>query len=192
MDKEDNKKENQEPTEVSELDKVKKERDEYLAGWQRARADFMNYKKEETERLAKLIQFANEDLIEYLLYVLDSFSLVESSLQDKEDLKPFLLIRSQLENALRVRGLEKIKTQKGEDFNPEVHEAIEIAEGPDSGPPVVSDLSGAESKEVQSPVASTEPPVVSKVEPHKILEVIAEGYYLNGKLIRPAKVKVSK
>ncbi len=180
MDKEDNKKENQEATETSEFDKLQKERDEYLAGWRRSRADFLNYKKEETERLAKTIQFANEDLIRDLLYVLDSFSLVESSLryadgsgkasrQDKEDLKPFLLIRSQLENALKIRGLEKIKTQKGEDFNPEVHEAVEIAEGSDS-----------------------ESPVVSKVEPHKILEVVAEGYYLNGKLIRPAKVKVSK
>jgi molecular chaperone GrpE len=168
MDKENNKKGNQEATEISELDKLKKERDEYLAGWRRSRADFLNYKKEETERLAKLIQFANEDLIGDLLYVLDSFSLVESSLQDKEDLKPFLLIRSQLENVLRVRGLEKIKTQKGEDFNPEVHEAVEIAGGSDSEPPVVS------------------------TEPHKIFEVVAEGYYLNGKLIRPAKVKVSK
>jgi molecular chaperone GrpE (heat shock protein) len=31
----------------SELEKIKKERDEYLSGWQRAKADFLNYKKEE-------------------------------------------------------------------------------------------------------------------------------------------------
>ena len=146
---------------IPEVEKLQKERDEYLAGWQRARADFLNYKKEEVERLAKTIQFANEDLISDLLYVLDSFSLMESSLQNKEDLKPFLLIRSQLENALKVRGLEKIKTQKGEDFNPEVHEAVEAGGDSDAGP-------------------------------HKILEVIADGYRLNNKLIRPAKVKVSK
>ena len=111
MNKEENKKnEKQEPTEINGTDSVQKERDEYLAGWQRARADFLNYKKEETERLAKVVQFANEDLIKDLLYILDSFSLVESSLRPpaggKDDLKPFLLIRSQLENALKVRGLE--------------------------------------------------------------------------------------
>ena len=157
---------------IPEVEKLQKERDEYLAGWQRARADFLNYKKEEVERLAKTIQFANEDLISDLLYVLDSFSLMESSLQNKEDLKPFLLIRSQLENALRVRGLEKIKTQKGEDFNPEVHEAVEA--GGDSDPRYARGFGEA------------------SAGPHKILEVIADGYRLNNKLIRPAKVKVSK
>ena len=32
------------------IEEIKKKRDEYLAGWQRARADFLNYKKEEKER----------------------------------------------------------------------------------------------------------------------------------------------
>ncbi len=167
MSDQDNKKE--EKIVETELDRIQKERDEYLAGWQRARADFLNYKKEETERLAKTIQFANEDLIKDLLYVLDSFSLMELSRHPsadgadggKDDFKPLLLIRSQLENALRVRGMEKVKVQKGEDFNPEIHEAVETSE--DS----ISDS-------------------------HKILEVISDGYYLNGKLIRPSKVKVSK
>ena len=167
MSETDENKQNQ--AELTDLEKCQKERDEYLAGWQRARADFLNYKKDETERLVKTIQFANEDLIKDLLYVLDSFSLMELSRHPpadgadggKDDLKPFLLIRSQLENALRVRGLEKIKVQKGEDFNPEIHEAVETSED-----------SGSDS--------------------HKILEVISDGYYLNGKLIRPSKVRVSK
>lgn len=175
----DTDKNKKEQDELTELEKTQKERDEYLAGWQRARADFLNYKKEEIERMAKTIQFASEDLIKDLLYVLDSFSLVESSLQNKEDLKPFLLIRSQLENALRVRGLEKIKTQEGEDFNPEIHEAVEVY-------PHTSEDLGVDND------SDAEPLVVSKVEPHRILEVIADGYRLNGKLIRPTKVKVSK
>lgn len=162
------------PVEPSPLEKVKKERDEYLAGWQRARADFLNYKKEETERLARTVQFANEDLVKDLLSVLDSFSLVEASLQNKDDLKPFLLVRSQLENALRFRGLEKLKTQKGSDFNPELHEAVEALAS--------EDLAGNGLPE----------PNQEKSKPYKILEIIADGYYLHGKLIRPAKVRVGQ
>lgn len=145
-----------------ELEKIKKERDEYLAGWQRARADFLNYKKEETERLARTIQFANEDLIRDLIFVLDSLGLVEAGLKNKDDLKPVLMVKAQLENALKNRGLEKLKVSVGEEFKPEFHEAIETTDSPGDG------------------------------NGHKVLELIADGYYLNGKLIRPARVKVSK
>ena len=47
----------------NELEKVKKERDEYLDGWKRAKADFINYKKEELSRLEKMAKYSNEDLI---------------------------------------------------------------------------------------------------------------------------------
>ncbi|MBI4119468.1 MAG: nucleotide exchange factor GrpE, partial [Parcubacteria group bacterium] len=46
-------KENKEgPTELSEkLNLCEKEREEYLNGWRRAKADLINYKKEEMQRL---------------------------------------------------------------------------------------------------------------------------------------------
>ena len=33
-----------------ELEKIIKEKDEYFSGWQREKADFLNYKKQEFER----------------------------------------------------------------------------------------------------------------------------------------------
>ncbi|KKT88503.1 MAG: Protein GrpE [Parcubacteria group bacterium GW2011_GWC1_45_9] len=158
----ENKKQEKTENASSELLNCQKERDEYLAGWQRARADLINFKKEETERLRQIVMFANENLILDLTYILDSFSLIENSLQgEHESLKPFLLLKSQLENALKQKGLERLKTAKGDDFNPELHEAVEVEESREE-------------------------------KPHQILEVISEGYRLNGKLIRPARVKVSK
>ena len=162
-DKDENKKEE---TKEIELEKLVEERNDYLAGWQRSRADFLNYKKEETERLARTIQFANEDMIKDLIFVMDSFSLVENGLnlstEGKDQLKPFLMVKAQLENTLKTRGLEKVKISVGDEFSPEVHEAIAM----------IDDSRASDS--------------------HKVIEVIADGYYLNGKLIRPAKVRVSK
>ncbi len=41
-----------------------KDRDDYLAGWQRAKADFINYKKDEMRRMEELARYATEDLME--------------------------------------------------------------------------------------------------------------------------------
>lgn len=155
-------KKEKEVVQEDELTKCQKDRDEYLAGWQRARADLINYKKDEAERISRTIQFANEDLISDLLVVLDSFALVENSLVSRDsDLKPFLLIKSQLENVLKHRGLEKLKVKKGDNFDPIFHEAVEAVKD-------------------------------EAFETNQIIEVVADGYNLNGKLIRPARVRVSK
>ena len=42
---------------------VEKQRDEYLAGWQRAKADFINYRKDEMKHLEEVAQYGSEDLI---------------------------------------------------------------------------------------------------------------------------------
>ncbi|MEW5805226.1 MAG: nucleotide exchange factor GrpE [Patescibacteria group bacterium] len=143
------------------LSECEKLRNEYLAGWQRAKADFLNYKRQEEERLSGLIKLANEGLISELLFVLDSFALLKNNLkdQDKENSKPLFLIYSQLEGILKRHGLEKIGARKGDKFDPEKHEAVEAEENGESG---------------------------------IILEIIADGYILNGKLIRATRVKVAK
>ncbi|MDP2861090.1 MAG: nucleotide exchange factor GrpE, partial [bacterium] len=51
------------------------ERAEYLAGWQRAKADLINYKKEQEAKISDIFKFANEGLIYEILPVLDSFEL---------------------------------------------------------------------------------------------------------------------
>ncbi len=125
--KENNNKEKEEKNgeeELDELTKCQKQRDEYLEGWKRAKADFINYQKEEVKRFESILKFANEELIKDLIPVLDSFDLSLSVLETKGLAeKGMYLVRSQLEDILKKRGLESIKAV-GEKFDPAFHEAI--------------------------------------------------------------------
>ena len=58
-----------------DIKKIQEEREEYLNGWKRAKADLVNYKREESERIDKIRKFCQEGLIYELLNVLDSFEL---------------------------------------------------------------------------------------------------------------------
>ncbi len=151
--------------EISELKEklaeALKQRDEYLDGWKRAKADFINYKKEEAERFALLAKFSNEGLILELLSVLDSFSLGLAILKDDAPTeKGISLIKNQLEDLLKKHGLEKIAVSAGEKFDPGRHEAVSEIES-------------------ENPAGT-------------IVEEAERGYTLNGKVIRPARVKLSK
>jgi len=55
-------KENTEPEILKKrLEESEKQCSEYLAGWQRARAEFLNYKREENEMVENIIKYANEE-----------------------------------------------------------------------------------------------------------------------------------
>ena len=69
-------------TSPKELTECLKQKEEYLKGWQRARADFLNYKKEEAERVKGILKYANEDLILKILPVLDNFEKVEENVSN--------------------------------------------------------------------------------------------------------------
>jgi molecular chaperone GrpE len=143
------------------LEECERQRDEYLAGWQRARADFSNYRKDEALRFEEMARFASESLIKDLIPVLDSFDLGIATLEKLGNIdKGIYMIRAKFEDILRERGLEKIKVEIGKQLNPEIAEAIIEAE--------------------------------SEGESGIVLEEIEPGYKLNGKVIRPARVKVSK
>ncbi len=104
---------------------TQKERDEYLNGWQRARADFANYKKDEVERLAKSVQYATEDIVSELVRVLDSFDLGLAALEkDGKAEKGMYMIRAQLEDSLKRRGLERIPIKQGDPFEPAIAESV--------------------------------------------------------------------
>ena len=53
------------------LDEEKKKAEIYLTSWQRAQADFVNYKRRHEQDRQEFRQFANTDLILGLLPVLD-------------------------------------------------------------------------------------------------------------------------
>ena len=61
--------------EIDEVLKCQKERDEYLDGWKRAKADLINYKKDEAKRFETIIKFSQEAIIRDLINILDSFDL---------------------------------------------------------------------------------------------------------------------
>ena len=106
-----------------QIAKLEKEKDEYLNGWKRAKADYINLQKDGMKRMEEIMKFGNAELIKELLLVLDSFSLSLISTKDPELKKGIELIRSQLENILNKQGLQKIKAL-GEKFDPALHEAL--------------------------------------------------------------------
>ena len=142
-----------------ELKRSEAEKGEYLDGWQRAKADLINYKRDEAKRFEELAKFAAEGLIGEVVQVLDSFDLALGHEMPKDVEKGIVMIRSQLEDALRRRGLEVIQPL-GQKFDPAYHESLGETES--EGPEGV------------------------------VAEVLQLGYLLNGKVLRPARVKISK
>ena len=68
--------------EVSEIEALKQKLTEsetkaaeYLDGWQRAKADFINARKEEEKGRSEMVKYATAGLMSDLLSVLDSFNL---------------------------------------------------------------------------------------------------------------------
>jgi len=152
-----------------EFEKQKKEKDEYLKGWQRERADFINYKKDERERFKEVVRFSNERIIKSLIAILDGFDLaIESFLKEGKDkkendnyLKGIYLIKSQLQDILEKEGVNEIKVKIGEKLNPAFHEVVAMAEN-------------------------------EKFGPDTIIKILEKGYILNNKVIRPCRVILAK
>lgn len=103
-----------------------------LAGWQRAQADFANYKKRSEQEKQELGKFANSVLILSLLPVLDDFERAYSSIPPKMGKQSWLdgirLIERKLWAVLQAQGLSPIKAL-GEPFDPTLHEAVRQDKG---------------------------------------------------------------
>lgn len=145
---------------------TQKERDEYLAGWQRAKADLINARQRDEADKKEFVKFANERLVDGLIPVLDSFELAFNNKEnwekaDKNWRAGVEFIYNQLKKALADAGLEEIESL-GKIFDSSRDEAVEYL------------------------------PVESESDNHKILAVISKGYLLNGRAMRPPKVKVGE
>lgn len=103
-----------------------KERDEYLNGWRRAKADLANFKKEEARRAEIVIKFSTEELLNELLSVMDSFDRAIAS-EPEGQTNGLQQVRSQLATLLKRQGVEEIQSD-GTNFNPALHEAIQEVE----------------------------------------------------------------
>jgi len=113
-----------------EEEKAKAER--YLSNWQRAEADFNNYKKRADQERSETDRFASMVLILNLLPVLDDFERAFNSLSAKLAQLTWIdgirLIYRKLQATLEARGLSEIRAI-GESFDPTVHEAVSQGEG---------------------------------------------------------------
>jgi molecular chaperone GrpE len=116
------------PSEPDELEACRRERDEYLNGWKRARADLINYQKDEMRRFEEVVRFGTVAMVEDMLPVLDSLDLAAASAEGGAPHEGIAMIRAQLWDILKKRGLEKIEAPPGTAFDPSVHESVGEAE----------------------------------------------------------------
>jgi len=160
----DEKKEDELESLKNELEEIRKKAEEYLSGWKRAKADYLNLKKDHEKHQVELIQFANAALLVQLLPIFDHYKLaikhIPSEHEKTDWARGFIHVKKQIEEFLKNLGIEEIKTV-GEKFNPEYHEAVSHEEKKDFAPETV-------------------------------FEEVQAGYFLYGKVIKPAKVKVTK
>lgn len=146
------------------LEESTKQKNEYLAGWQRSRADFLNYKKDETERIGEILKYANTEFILKILPILDNFEKAEKETPDdkKNDkfLAGFFQIKTQLLDFLKNQGVEEIKAL-GKKFDPNFQEVVEEVE-------------------------------VAEADSGTVIDEVQKGYLIRDRLLRPAKVKIIK
>ncbi len=104
----------------------------YLANWQRAQADFINYKRRSEQEREEVSKFANASLMFSLLPILDdlerAFTSIPPHLTQLTWVDGIRLIEHKLQASLEVRGLSPIKAL-GEPFDPKFHEAAMHGKG---------------------------------------------------------------
>ena len=110
-----------------ELEEAKKKMEEYLNGWKRSKADYLNLEKKMAEEKMSFVRLANIEFVQSFLPLLDSFRKLKEHLPDKikgSDWEKGLgQLDKQLGKFLEEIGLERIKTTN-EKFNPNFHEAV--------------------------------------------------------------------
>ena len=117
---------------TAKLVESEKKSAEYLAGWQRAKADFLNYKKEEMLRFGEIARYGTEDLILDLIGVMDNFDLGLRALEKAGPVeKGIYMIRAQISDVLKRKGLERIPIKVGDLFDPKIAEAVGDVESGD-------------------------------------------------------------
>jgi molecular chaperone GrpE len=148
----------------AEIDHLRAQADEYLDGWQRARAEFANFKKR-TERDREEVR--GRILGEILTRYLDIIDDLDRALLDlptdgenKSWAEGIELIHLKLIAIVESEGIEPIQAE-GEIFDPNLHEAISYEETDDH-------------------------------QDGQVIEVIKQGYKLGDRILRPAVVRVAK
>jgi molecular chaperone GrpE len=147
-----------------EIKKLRAEKEEYLTGWQRAKADYVNLQKEEEGKRKDMRGFIVGTLVDDLLPVLDSFDMAFANKEAWEKVDPnwrsgVEYIHQQFLRVLGDNGVTQVNAI-GVPFDPILHESMEMV--------ATDDIS----------------------KDHTIASVVQSGYQIGGKVIRPARVTV--
>jgi molecular chaperone GrpE len=150
----------------NDLKKCQSEKQEYLDGWQRAKADFVNYKKRSEESKTELAKYASENIILEIIPIIDNFEQAFKNkkvweLVDENWRKGIEMIHLQLVDVLKRNNVTEIESL-GQEFDPKIHESVEIVK------------------------------VDDKDDNDKIIDVLQKGYQMGDKVIRHPNVKVGK
>jgi molecular chaperone GrpE len=147
-----------------ELEEQKAKAAEYLDGWQRARAEFANYKKRIEKEQEDMIQFANGAFITKLLPVMDdferAFQTLPPNLMGMTWLEGIMLIQRKLQILFEQEGVAVIETE-GQFFDPALHQAVTHEES-------------------------------EEYEEAQIIGEVQKGYKMGDKVLRPSLVRVAK
>ena len=148
----------------ADLKVLKNEKDEYLTGWQKERADFVNYKKQEEDRKINFSESLRERILSRFLTVIDSFNMAFANKESWEKVdenwrKGVEYIYAQMNTIFEEYGVKPIG-EIGEAFDPNIHQSVEVV------------------------------PTDKKEDDHKVCEVIQKGYKLGERVIRAARVNV--
>ncbi len=147
-----------------ELDETRSKANEYLEGWQRARAEFANYKKRVERDQAQTYQVAAGNVIRRFLEVLDD---LERALQNRPQngegavwSEGIELIYRKLQNMLENEGVKPMEIEN-DFFDPNLHEAVVSEDN-------------------------------NEYESGQIIGVIRQGYMMGDRVLRPAMVRVAR
>jgi len=147
-----------------DLEEARAKADEYLDGWQRARAEFANYKKRVERDQSQVYQVASGNTIKRFLTVLDDLERALNNRPADGDgavwAEGIELIYRKFFSILENEGVDTMQTE-GQQFDPNLHEA----------------LSSEDSDQHES---------------GEIIEVLQQGYTMDSKVLRPAVVRVAK
>ena len=111
------------------LKKSQKEAREYLNGWQRERADFMNYKRDFEKHLSEASDYAKGEVLVHSLQIIDNIELIlkhaDETIKKSSWFSGVEHAYKHAQKTLESLGLNEIETKKGDKFDPAIHEAIE-------------------------------------------------------------------
>jgi len=147
-----------------EIKTLRREKEEYLTGWQRAKADYVNLQKELDLARINVSILTKEKMTDKLLPALDSFEMAFSNNEhfeklDKDWQDGITSIYQQLLSGLEKSGIEKIYEIEVP-FDPSIHQSISVVATDD------------EEKD------------------HTVEKVLQVGYKIGNRIIRPAKVTI--